>query len=144
MSLRRLWQRVSGGEEAILEPSGPPLRVAVYARDERNQEGKLVSAAGAQETECRAYAARRHWQVVATFTDRAAEGEEVSRDGLRQLRAAVWRRRFDAVLVSDPRRLYYDVERLARFAREARLLGTELVFVHTPRGLDLYGEDEEF
>ena len=146
MGLRRFWDRVAGGEPAP-EPAGPPLRVAVYARDELDKDGKVTSAASAQEAECRAFAEKQRWEVVASFSDHAVvadEGTEISRDGLRDLRAAVWRRSFDAVLASRPERLYYDVERLVRFARESRLLGTELVFVHTPRGLDLHREEEEF
>lgn len=141
MGLRRVWERIGRQERPAPARRGPAPRVAIYAREERDAEGRLVLGVEAQEEECRAFAARQGWEVVATFADRASE-PEAPRDGLKALRGAIWSHRFDAVVSSTPERLYYDIERLVLLAREARLLGVALIFVETPRGLDL--DSEEF
>ena len=140
MGLRRVWERIGRQERPAPVRRGPAPRVAIYAREERDAEGRLVLGVEAQEEECRVFAARQGWEIVATFADRSTE-PEAGRDGLKALRGAIWRRRFDAVVSSTPDRLYYDIERLVLLAREARLLGVELIFVEAPRDLDLYGDD---
>lgn len=109
-----------------------PFRVALYLRfsAEMQRSASIVD----QERECRAFAKKNGWEVVAKYSDEAVRaGALAGRDGWSRLLGAAKRREFDLVLV----------EELSRFSRDfmaswdvlAELMRAEVQLADTKRGL---------
>lgn len=133
--LRAGISRIFGGQAESPEPETfdvPPAprsaRAVIYARLVYDENGEVTSTVADQEAHCRSHALKRGYQVVDAFLETSEDPEE-SRPELRRLRAAVWRREVDVIVASAPERLFFDVNRLIRFAREAYALDVHLEFV---------------
>lgn len=90
-------------------------RCAVYVRvstDEQAQDGGSLES---QERACRALAERRQWTVGGLYTDAGESGGRTDRPKLDELRAAVERGEFAAVVV-------YALDRLSRSQRDTLAL----------------------
>ena len=111
---------------------GPPKRAVIFTRYRGPEVDAGVDEAAAQEQRCRAFAARRGYEVVDVFHDEAAEPDQ-PRGELQRMRAALWRGAFDVVLATRADRLYFDLDRLVRFSREAASLGVGLELVNEPQ-----------
>lgn len=143
-SLRRLF---SPGEDEPQSGGGPDLplarqagsRAVIYARDKFDKDGEVVSSVAEQEKECVSYASSRGYTVVDRFLE-PPTGPEDTRAELQRLRAKIWRRDIDVVIASEPERLFTDVNRLIRFARETYSLDVQLEFADGSHAMDLIEE----
>jgi DNA invertase Pin-like site-specific DNA recombinase len=80
---------------------------------------------------CRAYAARHHLDVIATFEDKARSGASVfGRDGLMQLMDAARQQLFTVVIVEALDRLSRDMEDLAGIHKRLSFQGIVIQAVH--------------
>ena len=102
----------------------PPRRVALYARYSTDmQNPKSVED---QFRECRKYAEKQGWTVVAVFSDSGLSGSLRDRPGSDALFAALPTGQFDIVLVEHIERLARDLERSAKFYKATMFAGVEL------------------
>lgn len=80
---------------------------------------------------CRVYAARRGFDVIGTYEDKARSGASVfGRDGLMRLMDAARDRKFGVVIVEALDRLSRDMEDLAGIHKRLSFLGVEIHAVH--------------
>lgn len=84
-----------------------------------------------QEERCRDYARAMGYQIMTVYRDTSTE-LGADRPELMRLRAAIWAKRLDVVVVTHPNRIFTDPDRLARLASEARGLGVRLEFLEMP------------
>ena len=122
-------------------PSGPPKRAVIFTRYRGPEVEAGVDEPSVQGQRCRALAARRGYVVVDVFHDAVADPDQ-PRGELRRLRAALWRGGFDVVLATRADRLYFDLDRLVRFSREAASFGVGLELVDEPRLLERLADRE--
>jgi site-specific DNA recombinase len=102
----------------------PPRRVALYARYSTDmQNPKSVDD---QFRECRKYADKQGWSVVAEFSDSGLSGSLRDRPGYNDLVAALPAGQFDIVLVEHIERVARDLERSAKFYKATMFAGIEL------------------
>lgn len=84
-----------------------------------------------QESQLRAYVAKRHYDVTRVLQEVLPEYPE-ARPALKELRTAMWLREIDVVVARSPEALYRDPERLKSFLVEARTLGLRVEFLEVP------------
>ncbi|HVX29592.1 MAG TPA: recombinase family protein [Nitrolancea sp.] len=108
-----------------------PMRAAIYTRNEFNEKGEVVADVAKQEESCRRYAQKQGYLITQVYQEPNL-GQDEERTQLRSLRRAIWTRNIDVLLATKPDRLYYDTNRLARFAKEADLMSVRLEFVEAP------------
>lgn len=108
-----------------------PMRAAIYTRNEFNDKGEVVADAAKQEESCRRHAQKQGYLITQVYQE-SNLGQDEERTELRSLRSAIWKRNIDVLLATKPDRLYFDTNRLARFAKEADLMRVRLEFVEAP------------
>jgi DNA invertase Pin-like site-specific DNA recombinase len=108
-----------------------PIHAAIYTRNEFNDKGEVITDVAKQEESCRKYA-QKHGYLITRVYQEANLGQDEERTELRSLRSAICRRGFDVLLATKPDRLYFDTNRLAKFAKEADLMSVRLEFVEAP------------
>jgi site-specific DNA recombinase len=106
-----------------MKPAAIYARFSTELQNEKSTEDQIAL--------CRAYAARHHLDVVATFEDKARSGASVfGRDGLMQLMDAARQHRFTVVIVEALDRLSRDMEDLAGIHKRLSFQGIEIQAVH--------------
>jgi DNA invertase Pin-like site-specific DNA recombinase len=108
-----------------------PIHAAIYTRNEFNDKGEVVTDVAKQEASCRKYAEKRGYLITRVYQE-SNVGQDEERTELRSLRSMIWKRGIDVLLATKPDRLYYDTNRLAKFAKEADLMSVRLEFVEAP------------
>ncbi len=108
-----------------------PVRAGIFTRTQINDKGEVVNDPAKQEDACRKHANKQGYVITQTYRDESVSVEE-ERPELRRLRTAVWTRNVDVVIATSPDRLYADMNRLARFAKEADIMNVRIEFVNDP------------
>lgn len=101
------------------------MRVITYAR--YSSDLQRDSSITDQQRECRAYAEREGWRVVAELSDAALSGATAHRPGFQTLRTAVRRGDCDIVLVEAIDRLSRNLGDTAKLFEEMSFAGVRLV-----------------
>ncbi len=108
-----------------------PVRAGIFTRTQINEKGEVVSDPAKQEDACRKHANKQGYVITQTYRDDSVT-VDAERPELRRLRTAVWTRNLDVIIATSPDRLYADMNRLARFAKEADLMSVRVEFVDDP------------
>lgn len=103
------------------------MRVITYARYSSDLQ-RETSIAG-QQRECRRYADREAWTIVAEFSDAAISGSTSHRPGFQALRAAARSGACDVVLAEALDRLSRDQADTAKLFKDLTFLGVQLVTI---------------
>ena len=103
------------------------MRAATYARysSDKQRESSIED----QERNCRGFAAREGWTIVARFADEALSGATRSRPGYLRMLAAAEQGAFDVLLVDDLSRLSRDEVEMKQAIRRFRFRGVRIVGV---------------
>lgn len=108
-----------------------PVRAGIFTRLQMNDRGEVVNDPTKQEETCRRHANRQGYLVTQVYRDETVS-IDAERPELRRLRTSLWTRHLDVIIATTPDRLYVDMNRLARFAKEADLMNVRLEFVDEP------------
>jgi site-specific DNA recombinase len=103
------------------------MRVALYAR--YSDDKQRAASIDDQLRDCRAYAARQGWHVVATFSDAAISGASLLRPGVQSLLRCALAGDVDVVLTEALDRLSRDQEDTAGLFKRLRFAGVQLVTI---------------
>ncbi|NGM47684.1 recombinase family protein [Rhodobacter sp. SGA-6-6] len=100
------------------------LRVALYARfsTDKQRDASIED----QIDSCRDLAARKGWQVVGSYSDRAHSGASMFRPGIEALQRDAKAGKFDLVLAEAMDRLSRKLADIARFRERMEHLGIEI------------------
>jgi site-specific DNA recombinase len=103
------------------------MRAAIYARysSDKQRESSIED----QERNCRGFAAREGWTLIARFADEATSGATRSRPGYLRMLAAAEQGGFDVLLVDDLSRLSRDDVEMKQVIRRFRFRGVRIVGV---------------
>lgn len=121
---------LSSGTNEGLQPNADLLRCAIYVRCASFSQVRPDPPSN-QSSACEAYAARKGWETIATYSDIAASGLKASRLGLEALMTQARQGSFEALLVESLDRLSRDPTHLLSLLMELKSLG---VSVHTING----------
>ncbi len=112
-----------------------PVRAGIFTRTQMNEKGDVINDPVKQEDACRKHANKQGYVVTQTYRDESVYVEE-ERPELRRLRTSIWTRNLDVIIATSPDRLYVDMNRLSRFAKEADLMNVRIEFVNDPLAHD--------
>ena len=103
------------------------IRAATYARysSDKQREASIED----QERNCRAFAAREGWTMIARFSDAAISGATRARPGYARMLEAAEQGAFDALIVDDLSRLSRDDIEMKQVIRRFRYRGVRIVGV---------------
>ena len=103
------------------------MRVATYAR--YSSDLQRPASISDQQRDCREFAARQGWNVVADYTDAGISAASLMRPGIQALLRDARTRNFDVVLAESLDRLSRDQENTAGLFKRLNFAGVQIVTV---------------